>query len=209
VWQKRATGLADAAHQTRQIHAARFLNNAFSIDTFFSVNSEGVAVCSNSHTTPSPNVSTAVGFDNLVTSSLSAVSLIAAKKQFMQYRDDQGNKKSFMANELWIPIDLMDVADEIIHSSGKVDTANNNINVLKGGFSIMPNENGWNFLTDSNNWFIMDSSARKQYLTWYDRVPLEFAQAEDMDTLVAKWRAYMRYSYVWADWRFILGASVS
>jgi len=33
--------------------------------------------------------------------------------------------------------------------------------------------------------------------------------AEDIDTLVAKWRGYMRYSMAWTDWRFIVGAVVS
>jgi hypothetical protein len=38
---------------------------------------------------------------------------------------------------------------------------------------------------------------------------LEFAQAEDIDTLVAKWRAYMRYSYMHNDWRWVTGSIVA
>jgi hypothetical protein len=40
-------------------------------------------------------------------------------------------------------------------------------------------------------------------------VALEMAFAEDLDTIVAKWRAYMRYAFAWIDWRFVLGAEVS
>ena len=88
-------------------------------------------------------------------------------------------------------------------------TANNNINVHKGGVKLMPSENGWNYLTDTNNWFITDSKLRKRFCIWYERVPVEFAMAEELDTLIAKWRAYMRYSNKYQNWRFILGAQVS
>jgi hypothetical protein len=47
------------------------LNNAFSVDNYFYVNSEGVALCSDSHTTTS-GASTATGFSNKVTSALTA-----------------------------------------------------------------------------------------------------------------------------------------
>lgn len=209
LWQGKPRNLATAAQRTRQKHGARALNNAFSIDTMFYNHSEGVALCSNSHTTTYGNVSTATGFDNLTTASLYLTSLIAAKKQMMQFLDEAGNKISLMPDELWIPVDLLDVADEIVNSSGKPDTANNNINVMKGSLTIQPSANGWNYLNDTNNWFICDGSMRKENLVWLDRVALEFAQAEDIDTLVAKWRAYMRYSQYWYDWRWILGAQVS
>ena len=38
---------------------------------------------------------------------------------------------------------------------------------------------------------------------------IEFAMAEELDTLVAKWRAYSRYSFMWNDWRWVLGGIVS
>jgi phage major head subunit gpT-like protein len=208
IWQRRPKELANSAWRTRQKHAARILNNAFSVDSMFYTHSEGVALCSDSHTTTS-GASTTVGFDNLTTSALSAVSLTAARIQMMGFLDDIGNKYYSMPDELWIPIDLFEVAQEIVESSGKVDTANNNVNVHKGSLSIMPEKAGWLYLTDANNWFLTDSRLRKQFLTWYERVPLEFAMAEELDTLIAKWRAYMRYSHKYQNWRFMLGAQVS
>lgn len=208
IWQSRPKELANAANRTRQKDAARLFNNAFSVDTKFYSHSEGVALCSDSHTTTS-GASTATGFDNLITSALSAVSFSAARIQMQGFLDDIGNRYYSMPNELWIPIDLFEVAQEIVKSSGKIDTANNNINVHKDAFTIMPSENGWNYMTDTNNWFIADSRLRKRFAVWYERVPLEFAMAEELDTLIAKWRAYMRYGNMYQNWRFILGASVS
>lgn len=56
---------------------------------------------------------------------------------------------------------------------------------------------------------MMDSKTAKQWLVWFDRIPLEFGKAEEFDSFSAKWRAYCRYSYMWLNWRWILGAEVS
>lgn len=204
IWERRPVALAQAAQRTRQKHGARMFNNAFTVDTFFYNNSEGVALCSDSHTTNS-GASTTAGFDNNVTSGLSAVSVAAARIQMRGFRGDVAERLSIMPDTLWIPPDLYDIAYEISESSGKPDTANNNANVHKGKYEVYD----WEYLTDSNNWFMCDSRQQKQFLTWFDRIPLEFAMAEELDTLIAKWRAYMRYSCAWWDWRFILGANVS
>jgi len=205
IMDQKPAGLATAALRTRQKHAARIFNNAFSVDSFFYNNTEGVSLCSNTHTSNATGADTSNGFDNLVTTALSATALAAARIQFRGFRDDRGNRYDAMPDEIIIPPDLYDVGFEIIKSSGKPDTAENNRNVHEGAYKIIE----WNYLTDTNNWFLSDSSTRKQFLNWVDRVPLEFAYAEDLDTIIAKWRAYMRYSNVWTDWRFILGAQVS
>lgn len=204
VWERKPVQLADSAHRTRQKHGARIYNNASSVDTFFSSNSEGVALVSDSHLTTS-GASTSVGFDNMTTAALSAVAVAAARIQFRGFRDDAGNRISVMPDRLVIPVDLYEVAFEISESEGKVDTQLNNKNVHRGKYDVVD----WEYLTDSNNWFMEDSGARKQSLTWWDRVALEFAMAEELDTMVAKWRAYMRYSMEYNDWRWVLGGIVS
>lgn len=205
IMDQRPSGLATAAQRTRQKHGARIFNNAFSVDTFFYNNSEGVALCSDSHTTNAAGVSTTVGFDNRVTASLTATAVAAARIQFVGFRDDRANRGAFMPGELWIPNDLYEVAYEIAESAGKVDTDLNNRNVHEGKYRIVE----WNYMADTNNWFMCDGAARKQYVMWLDRVGIEFAMAEDLDTLIAKWRAYMRYGMAWLDWRWVIGALVS
>ncbi len=121
------------------------------------------------------------------------------------YRGMQAERIQVVPDELWIPPDLFEVAYEIVASMGKVDTANNNRNVHEGAYTI----HEWNYLTDVNNWFVGDSADRSQSLHWIDRVPVEFAFAEDLDTIIAKWRGYMRYSFAWIDWRWVFGAQVS
>lgn len=204
IMDQRPEELATSLVRTREKHAARGLNNAFGVDNYFSVNSEGVAMCSNSHTTTS-GASTAAGFDNLVTDALSATALTSAVTQQIGFRDDRANRINVVPDEIWIPQDLYDVAYEIVASMGKVDTAENNRNVHEGAYTIKR----WRYLTDTNNWFLMDSRMRRRFMKWVDRIPSEFAYAEDIDTLVAKWRGYTRYAQGWINWRHALGAQVS
>lgn len=204
IMDQKPRALANSAFRTRQKHGARILTNAFSVDNFFYNNSEGIALISNSHTTES-GASTANGFDNLVTSPLTATAVASARIQMVGFRGDQAERISVMPDELWYPPDLYEQAFEIINASGKVDTALNNPNVHEGRYTGYE----WNYLTDINNWFMCDTSMRKQMLHWLDRIALEFAMVEDFDTITAKWRGYMRYSNAHTDWRFILGASVS
>jgi len=205
VMDQRPAGLATAAQRSRQKHAARIFNNAFAVDSFFYNHTEGVSLCNDTHLTNSTAADTSIGFDNKITTALSATALATARIQFRSFRDDRGNRYDAMPDQILIPPDLYDVGFEIIKSAGKPDTAENNRNVHEGAYTLIE----WNYLTDTNNWFLMDGGTRKQHLHWVDRMALEFAYAEDLDTIIAKWRAYMRYSNAWDDWRWCLGASVS
>lgn len=204
MWERKPVALANSANRTIETHAATLLNNAFSVDTTFYNNTENVALCSNSHTTTS-GASTSAGFDNLTTAALSATALAAMRIQMVGFRGDQAERISCMPDTLWIPPDLYDIAYEITESMGKPGVATNDKNVHFGKYKVYE----WNYLTDTNNYFLCDSRMQKQWVVWFDRVPLEFAFAEELDTLVAKWRAYMRYSMAWFNWRWVLGAQVS
>ena len=67
----------------------------------------------------------------------------------------------------------------------------------------------WEYITDTNYWWMADSSGMKDALKFVDRVKEEFGMVEDFDTLVGKWRLYARYSLGWNDWRWVLGSQVS
>ena len=204
IMDQKPKSVADSLHRTRQKHGARLFNNAFSVDSLFYSHSEGVALCSDSHTTTS-GASTASGFDNLTTASLTATAVFAMRLQMVGYRGDQAERIEVMPDELWYPPDLSEQAFEIIKSGGKVDTAYNNRNFHEGRYE--PYE--WRYLTDTNNWFMCDGSLRKQFVFWQDRIPAEFAMIEDFDTLVAKWRGYARYGMTYVNWRWVGGASVT
>ncbi len=202
----RPRALARAAFRTRQRHGAQFWNMAATLDaggTFYG-NTEGVSPVNDSHTTTS-GASTASGFDNQVTSSMTAVAVQAAYIQMRGFLGDQAEIITVQPDTLLIPVDLQEVAFEITASSGKVDTDFNNKNIHQGRYKVIE----WEYLDDVNNWFMMDSMLQKESLHWIDRIMIEFAFIEDFDTFVAKWRGYQRYAMAHIDWRFLLGAIVS
>ncbi|MBK7181397.1 MAG: hypothetical protein IPH82_30175 [Chloroflexi bacterium] len=89
----------------------------------------------------------------------------------------------------------------------KPGTANNDGNFVRSkGFNVVV----WDYLTDSNNWFMTDSRLAGLFLNWFNRVDMEFAMDPTSDfNLIAKYRGYMRYSYGWSDWRWVYGHAVA
>ena len=204
IFDQKPVSMARSAHRTRQKHGAQVYNLAFSVNPSFYVNSEAVALCSNSHTTTS-GASTSSGFDNLGTTALSATALETSRQAMVGFRDDRANRISVTPDTITCGPAVTEVAWEIVHSRGKLDTAENNANFHEGNYQIRT----WNYITDTNDWFLEDSSLRRDSLFWSDRTPLEHAMVEDFDTFVAKWRGYMRYAHAHRNWRWIHGAQVS
>lgn len=198
-------GLADAVHKTRQKHGFRIMNSMADIDTFFYNHTEGVALCSNSHTTTRSGVSTATGFDNLTTASLSATSLTAAITQFRQLKDLAGETIDETPDELWFPVNMIDTVAEILETQTGLFADEGTKNVHFGRLKPKVSK----YLTDSNDWSIQNSAMRKKATRWYERIPVETAKMEAFDQFNAKARVYTRYSYLWSIWQWIVGASVT
>lgn len=205
--ERKAGMFGRSAARTKEKHAARLLNRAFSLDNLFYSTEEGKPLCSDTHLTKS-GASTATGFDNLGTAAISATTVEANRIAMRQFRGDVGQIISVSPTELWIPTNLYGPAYEIVSSLGSVKSGadtSNKANVHYGQYSI----HEWQYLTDANNWFMMDGSMRQKNHVWYERIPLEFTNVEDFDTFNRKYRAYMRYSYHWLDWRHIYGNEVA
>ena len=197
-------GLATAYQRTRQKHAAQTFSNAFSVDTTWNSYTENVALCSNSHTTTS-GASTASGFDNLVTTAFSALTLAAARIVMVNFRGDRAERIQIEPSLILHPPDIYQVVHEVLESEGTPDDATNAANVHHRAYRGIE----WIYLGDVNNWFLMDPVMMKDALKWVERISAEFAMVEDFDTLLGKWRLYCRYGLGHNGWRWILGGQVS
>lgn len=200
-------GLAIAANRKmNKIAHEPFLNfdsNAFS----FMDSEEGVALCSNSHTTKAPDVSTSTGFDNLSTLSFDAANLETVRLQSRGLRDDIGERLDTNFDTIVHPAALSEAVWEVINSQGKLDTANNNENFQRGRWTslelpLLDDE-------DTNDWFLVDSAAMKEHLKWIDSVKLEFNSTTDFDTQMRKYADYFVVGWGFTSWRWIIGCSVS
>lgn len=174
-------------------------NNAFntSITTL-----DGLALCSGAHTSNN-------GGTNQINRGTSAFGPVAVEATRI-------NMKNFLTNTdaripgmnpdmLIVPESLLEPAMELISSTGKVDTANNNSNFHKGRYKVV--NSIW--LDDTNNWFMVDSKIMKKYLDWRDIVELEFNKDKDFDHYTKRYSAYMFYDRVPRDWRWCFGHEVS
>lgn len=195
---ERARKLGVSATQKMEMDAASVFNNAF--DTSYT-GADGKPLCSTTHPR-NPNKT-----GNLVNSgtySLTKSNLSLVRQAMMATEDDAGNILGMMPNAIMVPPELEDTALEIVNSQQDPDSANNTINPQQGRFQVIP----WHYLTDSNNWFMMDTVWMRESLKWYTRSPLEITVLDQTST-EAVYEAYMRYSYGWDDWRWIYGNQVS
>jgi hypothetical protein len=123
------------------------------------------------------------------------------------YTDDRGELIQCMPDTLVVPPELEDQAYVEARTPLKTGGANNDLSFVNSlGLKVIV----WDYLTDANNWFMVDSQMVKQHLTWFDRVPLGFALNPLSDfQLKAQYRGYMRYSLGWNDWRWVYGHAVA
>jgi hypothetical protein len=198
-------GQRRAAHNTRQKDAAQPFNNAFTTDNEFFSHSEGVNLASNSHTSPMSGVSTASGFDNLLTAALAGTAVTAARYTMRNLKDFTGEPIDEVPNLILVPAELEAEAEEIVKTKTGLDADTGNFNVEQGRYEIISTVR----LTDTNNWFALNKRLMKENLIWIDRVALELKRMEAFDPISFKSRGYMRYSYLYCFWQWMIGHQVS
>ena len=191
--------MAVSVARTREKAGAAVFANAFTDAS----GADGVALCSASHPYSPDDATTQ---SNTGTSALSATSVEATRRLgYTSIYNDRGQLFEANYDTLVVPVALEETAYELINSKGKVDDDINNVNFHYGRYKMAV----WPRLTDSNNWFFIDSKLAKQFLLFWDRIKPEFAYDRDFDTMVAKWSVYARYNTQFTGWQFIFGQNVT
>lgn len=191
--------LARSVYFSRQQHGASVFNNAFN-GTY--AGADGVALCSASHPY-SPSDSTVQS--NTGTSALDPEAVDATRVLMTAWKDDKGNLLNINPDTIIVPPSLSKTARIIAETDEEPFTTDHGINIYKGALSVIE----FPFLTDANNWFLVDMSRARECLFWFDRRKADFANETDFDTEVAKYRAIGRWSYGWCDWSFLYGHNVA
>lgn len=180
-------------------HRASVFNNAFSAAH---VGGDAKALCATDHPLSPTDASTQ---SNKGTSALTQDAVIATETAMMQYTDSEGNPIVVAPDTLVVPVALKTTAEVIVNSEAKPGTANNDANVTDGYRVVVSR-----YLTDANNWFMVDSRLARMYLNWYWRVRPEYRLDPTSDfNLVSRFRGYMRYSFGWDHWAWLYGHEVS
>lgn len=168
----------------------------------FMTSEEGVALCSNSHTTKTAGISTSTGFDNLATYAFDAANLEALRIQTLGFKDDIGERITTNFDTIIHGPSLAADVWEVLNSSGKTGDNLNNANFQKGKWKTIELPMLDDYST--TGWGIVDSQAMKDSLMWIDAVPLEFNTPPlDYEHMIRKYYDYFVVAWCFTDWRWI------
>ena len=155
--------LARSGQESQEVDAMNIFNNGFSSET----TADGVAVFSTAHTLPS-----GLTFRNRLSTDadLSATSLDTMLTDFeTQFYGDTGIYYKLQPKVLLVHSSQRRYAQELIGSDGKPDSADNNLNSLKGeGLMVVSSPH----LTDTDAWFLCAAPAETG-LRIISRKPIE------------------------------------
>lgn len=204
-----AAQLKNSAFRVRDKNAVKIFANAISSAfDFMPSQEEGKALASNTHKTKVSGVSTSVGFDNLGTSALNAVSVAATRILLRKFRAPNGERIDMGDNyALLVPDDLFFKASEINKTVLQLDSANNNVNMQKGLYTII----NWLRLSDTStkSWGMLDMSTMKKNFKWIQRADAETNNTIDFDTFALQNSVYERHAGGFIDWRSYFHNNVS
>jgi phage major head subunit gpT-like protein len=192
--------LAYSARRTKEIDAFDIFNYAFS--TTLSTGGDSVALCSSAH--PSP-ISGVANQSNTGTSALSYTSYVTTRNYMRKFYDFNGIVLSVTPDTLMVPVDLGETAIAITESQLK----DSNFQVSVINKSWKPKVLISQYLTDTNNWFLMASREMKMHLKWYNREPLKLFDDSSTNNLVMTFAGYYRCSRDFTDWKWCFGHNVA
>lgn len=196
--QTRVRRLAQRFRAKREGICSDLFNGAFSTSTV----ADTLSLCNSAHTSDVGGSTQS----NSGTSAFSPANVEATRRLMIKFKSNRDNITTTFPDMLLLPTNLEEQGYELIKSKGKVDTAQNNANFHEGKYKMAV----WhNWLTDQNNWFMINSKLMEEYLSIYEWNPVEFFFAGEFDTLTSKHAGYMSINVSAVDWRFVYGQNVA
>ena len=207
---RRASNMSDSFNNTIETDAANVFINGFTDSGTNRMGAsvagaDGVGLLSTAHPYSPSNTGTTQA--NEGTLALTIDTLDTTRQAMRNFTDDKGLLLGVNPDMLLVPPELERNATQLISERAIYEpgSAQYDVNMFSGRFRPVV----WDRLTDSNAWFLIDSTLMKQHLIWQWRINPEFSQADDFDGLIAKFRGYMRYGIGWTDWRWVYGQNPS
>lgn len=187
-----------SAMETVEVSAFSVFNNGFSTNGF-----DGTTLFSTAH--PLLQGGTQSNTPS-VQADLSVTSLTAGLTAIEKFVDERGLKLPMKAVTLLVPVDLWNVAEELLGSEYKPYVGNNEVNALqKKDLQYFISH----YLTSAKAWFLLAEKGQHK-LKFFWRVKLgALRRGTDFDSTNLKHLARMRFSYGYSHWRGTYGSSGS
>jgi hypothetical protein len=189
--------LARSMANAKQVKAANVLNNAFS-SSF--TGGDGVELCSAVHPI------TGGTFKNELSTAadLNETSLEQSLIDIAAMTDDRGLKIAAQGVKMIIPSALQFTAERLMKSTGRVGTADNDINAIANMGMIPQGYVVNHYLTDTDAFFIKTDVPNG--LKMFVRAPVKTAMEGDFESGNVRYKARERYSFGFSDPRGIFGS---
>ena len=188
--------LARSMANTKQVKAAKVLNNAFGTAN----GGDGKELCATDH----PIVTGTEQNELTTAADLNETSLEQALIDIAALTDERGLKIAAKGMKLIVPSALQFTAERLMKSTQRVGTADNDINAVVSMGMIPQGYTVNHYLTDTDAWFIKTDVPNG--LKHFVRAPLKTAMEGDFTTGNVRYKARERYSFGFSDWRGIFGS---
>ena len=189
--------LARSMANTKQIKGANVLNRAFNSSFLGGDDKE---LCATDHPTLSGNQKNELS----TAADLNETSLEQMLIDIADMKDERGMKIALRGMKMIIPVNLQFVAERLLKTPGRTQTADNDINAVRSMGMVPQGYVVNNFLTDTDAFFIKTDSPNG--LKMFTRAPIRTAMEGDFDTGNVRYKARERYSFGFSDWRGIFGS---
>ncbi len=139
-----------------------------------------------------------------VAADLNETSLETAVIDIAAFTDERGLLIAARPVKLILPSALQFIGKRLLDSTGRTNTADNDLNAIKDLNSIPEGYSVNNYLTDTNAWFIKTDVPNG--MKHFTRVALETSMDGDFDTGNVRYKARERYSFGVSDFLGIFGS---
>ena len=190
--------LARSMAHTKQVKAANVLNNAFS-SSF--TGGDGKALVATDH--PLAGGGT---FSNRPSAfaDLNETSLENALISISTFVDDRNMILALQGTKLVVPPQLQFVADRLLETPGRVETADNDINAIRN-MGLLPQGYAVNhFLTDTDAFYVLTDCP--DGFKHFERSPISTSMEGDFNTGNVRYKARERYSFGFSNPRAVFAS---
>jgi len=189
--------LARSMANTKQVKAANVLNNAFNTNY---PGGDGKELLATNH----PTIAGTFSNELATSADLNETSLEQSLIDIAAFTDERGLKVAARGMKLIIPSELQFTAERLMKSSGRVGTADNDVNAVVSMGMIPQGYVVNHYLTDTDAFFIKTDVPNG--LKMFVRSPIKTSMEGDFDTGNVRYKARERYSFGWSDPRGIFGS---